>query len=134
MRLRRFVLGILLLLPAPLSAQTISDYTVRYYLTGAAAPLQTQAFTASSVTCNLPPPPPTSVINPTRLLWDDPANAGQVCQYVPGTGDVLLSFPAGAYEGTLAASNAGGVSGESARAPFSRVNPPLVPVGFRVVR
>jgi len=135
MRRLVFVLACLLL-AVPLSAQTpITDYRVRYYAPGATQPLQQDdPFPASAAQCNQAPPTGTNTVNPTRVVWDDPAVAGRVCIYTPAAGGALVSFPLGAYEGTLTAINSVGASGESARAPFSRAAAATAPSGLRFIR
>lgn len=119
----------------PLFAQTPTDYVARYYVAGASAPVQTESFNAGAITCNLAPSPPgTSTVNPTRLEWDDIAVAGRVCRRTSAGSGSLPSLPFGSYEATLTASNAGGTSAESNRAPFSRAAvAPGAPTAFRVV-
>jgi hypothetical protein len=127
-----------LLLAARVSAQppAIDSYTLRTYNVGAPQPLQTFNFLVAATVCNQTPPPPTSsTVNPTRAVWDDPANAGKVCIWTDAGGGPLFSAPTGAsYEATLTAVNQGGESPETPRAPFARLAPPGGRTGFRVVR
>ena len=124
-----------LALPASAQSSAATSFQIRYFNVGAPAPLQqSDTFLAQSISCNQTPPPPTqSTVNPTRAVWDDPDRTGRVCVYVAPSGSALLSFPVGAYEGSLVAINESGQS-ESARAPFSRVAPPAVKTGFRFVQ
>lgn len=112
------------------------SYQLRYYAPGATAPLQSSdIWTTAEIVCNQVPPTVTNSVNPTRVIWDDPANAGRVCIYtVPSVGKTLYSLPVGSYEGTLALTNAAGEGAESARAPFSRAAVPGVLTGVRLVR
>jgi hypothetical protein len=115
------------------NAQTPETYLARYYNAGASAPVQTEAFAASGAACNLLPSPGGSTVNPTLLEWNDIANVGRVCRRVSAGAGNLQSLPIGSYEATLSASNTGGTSPESNRAPFSRaVVAPGAPTGFRV--
>jgi hypothetical protein len=117
------------------SAQSqITDYDLSTYAQGASAPIQTYTFSAADVTCNLPPTPSGSTVNPSRAEWDDPDNVGQACQWQdPGTGP-LFSLPVGTYEGTLVARSLAGASEESNRAPFSREAVPAARTGLRFAR
>lgn len=129
-----FVLVLLLVWIAPVSAQTIASYTLRTFDVGAPMPRQTQPIQAPSVTCNLAPTSGGSTINPTHLEWNDTINAGRVCRVDQST--VLLALPVpGSYEGTLSATDDAGLeSAESNRAPFGRRAVPAAPTGFRLVR
>ena len=108
----------------------ITAVNLRQYLAGAPTPVAGPfTIAVASVTCNQAAPitPP-----PASLLWADPVNAGQVCQYIdPGTGP-LFARVYGALEGTL--TNLAGAleSPESVRAPFT--NPPIAPTAVRVRR
>lgn len=136
--LRSLALAVALLaaLAAAVSAQTapIDSYENRHYAAGAAAPTQTYTFPATATVCNQADPGSGVTVNPTRLIWDDPANPGRVCIHQFAAGSTLFSLPIGNYEGTLIAVNQGGASGESPRAPFSRLGPPSVPSGVRYGR
>ena len=138
MKLAALLAGMLLLSASLVQAQTapITDYLVKYYAPGATAPLQsTDPFSATSVLCGQAAPASTaSTVNPTRIVWDDPAIAGRVCIYAPASGATLLSFPVGAYEGTLTGINVVGVGAESARAPFTRAVAAGAPAGLRFIR
>ena len=111
-----------------------TSWTLRIYQPGSATALNTLAVPVASVTCNQAPvsstPPAT---NPTTWRWDDPATAGRDCVYADTTR--LIALADGNYEGTAVASNADGVSAESARVPFvrRRANPPGVPMGLRLI-
>ena len=113
----------------------IDSYQVRYYAPGAQAPLQqSDAFPSTSVQCNQVPPTILVTVNPTRLVWDDPAVPGRVCVMGLSGGSALVSFPVGNYEGTLAAINSAGSSPESGRAAFSRAATLSAPANFHLVR
>lgn len=124
-----------LLLASPVHAQTIASYQLKYYNVGATQPLQQgDAFPASAAVCNQTAPTGASTVNPGRVIWDDLANAGKVCIYTVPTSGSLPSLPTpGTYEGTLTAINTVG-SAESARAPFSRLGPPVAPTGTKFVQ
>lgn len=130
------VLAFALLVPLSTSAQSPpTSYEARFYIQGAPTPMSTFVFAASAAACSQPAPPgDAATVNPNRLVWDDTANPGQVCQYVAQAGDPLLSFPLGPYEGTLVAINQVGPSPESNRAPFARDAPTAAPTGYRVIR
>lgn len=116
-------------------AQTAENFQVKYFNAGAPQPLQqSDTFPATAVTCNQAPPTTVNTINPTRLVWSDPANAGRVCIYVTPATSSLQSFPFGSYEGVLVAINASGSSPDSNRAPFSRLAAPSAPTGFSFTR
>src|SRR5262245_1020479 len=96
-----FVLGMLLIAHAA-SAQSITAYPLKIYNVGATTPLSTTDLLAANVVCNQAPPTTTSTIDPTKVIWDDEANAGRLCIWTdPGTGP-LASLPFGAltYEAT----------------------------------
>lgn len=127
------------LVPVLASAQVTdapTSYELRIYNPGASQPTQATPFPASAVTCNLAPPSGAVATNPTTVVWDDPANAGKVCQYnfaVPGPGPIV-ALPSGNYEGAMAAINTEGSSPESNRAPFTRARPPAALTGVRFTR
>lgn len=138
-RATRRVLGIAVLLacvvglPRPVSGQSITSWTLRVYNQGAQLPLSTTTLLPISVMCNQAPPAAGPATNPSRVVWDDGANAGKVCIWTdPGTGP-LFSVPfGGTYDGTLAAINSAGTSPESVRAPFTRPGSvPASPSGLR---
>ena len=117
------------------SAQSITDYQLKYYAVGASAPTQTESFTAAAVTCNQTPPSAgASTVNPTKVSWDDPSTAGRACIYIAPAGAPLVSLPVGSFEGTLTAINAAGSSPESARVGFTRLAAPAVLSGLRLTR
>lgn len=114
----------------------ITGIQVNYYTPGAAQPFQLETIAIASVVCNLAPPSPTLTnVNPTRLVWDDPAHDGRVCVInETTTGGLLLSFPIGDYEGTIQNMSDAGLSGESNRAPFQKTPVPAPATTFRFVR
>jgi hypothetical protein len=130
--------GLLLLLTALAQAQAITSYTLTIYSAGTATVIGTPTvLPITAFSCNQPQPTVTPPTNPTRVVLNDPVNAGMACIYQdPGTGPLsALPFGAAAYEGTLKATNSAATSGESARSlPFTHpgVAPP-VPTGVRVV-
>lgn len=103
-------------------------YTLNVYVAGAS--VAQQSYPLGTVTCNQDDPGPGSNINPTKILWDDPANAGKVCQFT-GDSATILSRPIGNYEGALTLTTPGGVSAESSRIPFSVAARPAAPTGLR---
>lgn len=137
--MRRIMLlaAALVLLIAP-AAQAQDSWPFRTFAPGGLAPISTFVITPASVVCNLAPPAPgASRINPTKIAWDDPANAGKVCQFVDsGTGPLfaLPKSPTGvSYESTLEYVNAAGASGESLRSlPFTEQTVGARPTGLLV--
>lgn len=125
---------LLSLTAVPARAQTVESYQIQHYAVGATAPVQTDTFPAAAASCDQPDPGPASTVNPTRVIFADPVNAGRFCVYAVASGSQLFSLPVGNYEGSLVAINQGGASGESSRAPFSRLNAPPVPTAFRFGR
>lgn len=132
------VLLVLLLLPSVSYAQLpgVTGYEVRFYDFNAASPRQVEQFPADAATCNQAPSSPNaSTVNPTKFEFDDAAATGRVCHIfeVLNTG-ALFSVPIGQqFQATILQRNAAGLSGESNRAPFSRLAPPPGVTGFRVV-
>lgn len=135
------VLAVLSAAPSLASAQSIDGYRLNVYPAGAAptaTPITFFDFTKTAIECNQAPEvvPPGVPVNPRRVLWDDPDNAGRVCRWVdPGTGP-LFAVPFGAsYDAGLQAYNEAGRGPESDRVPFSRLSPPTVaPTGLRLIR
>lgn len=128
-----------LLLPSLAQAQTITSWQLRIYNVGAPAPISAPTdLLAANVVCNQAPPPATaSTVNPTRVVFDDPAVTGKVCQWTDAGTGPLASMPFGAltYEATVTAVNVAGSSPESVRASFTRPGlPPGVPTGLRFAK
>ena len=116
----------------PVSAQTITRWTLRVYNVGARQPLSSpiDLIAGQGVTCNLDPASAmTTQNNPIRAaVWNDPAAAGRVCAWVdPGTGALPSTPLGGSYEASMTATNATGTSGESARVPFPHPGVPASP-------
>jgi hypothetical protein len=120
----------------PASAQTVDSYLAKYFLPGAQLPIQTETFLATSTLCNQANPPSLNTVNPVKLVWDDPANAGKVCIFTDAANGPLHSLPIpGTYEGTLVAvNNVSGPSGDSNRAPFTSAAVIAAPANFRIGR
>jgi hypothetical protein len=125
MRGPRLLLGIIALglaFPATSRAQAV-DFNFRIYAAGARTPLgQPTLVPGGSVVCDREEPPDLTRLNPTTVVWDDPARVGRVCVYSdPGTGP-LASVPSGvsALELTVTQTRGGVESNESNRAPFSK--------------
>ena len=122
----------------PQAQVPIDGYRLNIYTgTGAAAPTTFLDFPIASIVCNQTPPAVTTPpVNPSRALWDDPANAGKVCEWIDSGTGPLAAVPLGSsYEATLQAYNAAGRGPESNRAPFSRLAPPTAaPTGLRLRR
>ena len=126
------------LLPSLASAQAITSYTLAITAPGSPPVLiSTTVIQAIAVTCNQAPPVGGSAINPTRAVFDDPANVGMVCIWTdPGSGPLsTLPFGATSYTATLIATDSAGDSPASvASPPFT--HPGLVrpaPTGLRLI-
>ena len=112
----------------------VDSYELRYYAPGAAAPTQTETFPGAAAVCDLPEPTGTVTVNPTRAYFSDINRAGRWCMISFAQNGVVASSPVGNYEATIVLTNAGGASGESPRAPFSRLAVPPAPVELRFGR
>lgn len=91
--------------------------------------------------CNQTPPtlPPGAVLNPGRIIVDDPNNTGMVCIYTdPGNGPLkTLPFGATQYTATLMWTDSTGNSVPSipSQPPFSVPGlVPGVPTGLKVIQ
>lgn len=125
-------------LPAHAQA-AVTKYTLLVIAPGqdpaTAAPVQSTDYQAGVFTCNQAPPTvPASVINPTHVSFDDPANAGKVCvaTLIATTLTALPNAPG--YVALLTATdNLGQVSPRSAASnPFSRQGAPAAPTTVRI--
>lgn len=139
--MKKFLLAIVMLLAlsAPALAQVpIDGYRLNVYATGATSPTTFFEFATAATVCNLVASAvvPGTPVNPSIVEWDDPANAGRVCQWTDtGTGPLRASPVGAAYEATLQGYNAAGRGPESNRAPFSRLAPPATaPAGLKLRR
>lgn len=132
-----FLSLVVVLIAAPAVAQTPDGVRLSIYQSGATSPTTSFDMLNAAIQCNQAPPAANaSTVNPTRVSWNDTANAGRVCQWTdPGTGP-LMALPLGAsYEGGLRFFNAAGSGPESTRAPFTRLGPPTVaPAGLLLTR
>jgi hypothetical protein len=121
---------------APLMAQTTVDYwQLSFYMPGATAPfVGPMDLTNTDVTCSQTKQGGSNV-NPTRAVWDDPANSALDCMASTSQG-ALIAWPIaiGNYEATLVAVNGAGVSPESNRAPFVVGVLAAAPTNVRAVR
>lgn len=130
--------AIVFVLASPAAAQILGA-RLNIYNSGAgptATPITFFDFLNAATVCNQVPPAavPSPVVNPTRAIWDDPANAGRVCIWTdPGTGP-LFSQPVGAsYLAGLQFFDAAGRGPESNRVPFGRqALTTVVPTGLRL--
>jgi hypothetical protein len=106
-------------------------YVLKIYPAGSSAATSTVTVPVASVQCNQAVVTG-STVNPTKWRFNDPNSAGRDCVYDDATR--LQGLADGNYEATAAASNADGLSAETARVPFvrRRPNPPAVPTGLRV--
>lgn len=136
--MKRFAV-LLCLWATPVYAQNpVTGYVVQYYNAGAPQPLtQTDTLPISAVTCGITPKvTQLNTINPTTVLWDDPANPTTAdCRVTLTASASLFGLPIGAnYEGAVVAVSAGGNSIPSNRAPFSLAPLPAVRTGLRFTR
>lgn len=128
--MKRFTFALVFFASAALAhaqAPNIVSYQEQTFAPGVdpttGSPIQTNTYAASLATCNQAPPvvPPT-VTNPTRIFFDDAANAGKVC-IVTLASALLPALPNGVgYVSTLSQTdNLGQTSPRSAASnPFSR--------------
>jgi hypothetical protein len=128
---------LLIFIGAPAFAQDApTSYELRIYAPGATAPQVTTPIALAAVTCNLEAPAGTVAINPTVAIWNDPANAGKVCQArldQAGPGPIV-ALASGPYEGAISGVNAEGAGVESNRGPFARARVPAAVTGLRFTR
>jgi hypothetical protein len=136
MRLTALIIA-LLLTAAPARAQVITSYTLTIYQAGTNTVVGIPTvIPVAALACNQPQPAAAPAVNPTRMAFNDPANAGQACIYTdPGTGPLLtLPFGAASYEGGLKATNSAATSAETRSAPFTHPGvAPAAPTGLRFV-
>jgi len=138
MKYSRIVLAALVVLLASVvsSQAQATGYDLQIYAVGAPAPQTVSPLSLADIVCNLAPPAGTSTVNPTRVLWDDPANVGKVCIWTPSVvaGSPLVVLPNGSYEGTVTVTDAAGTSAPSNRAPFSKAPVPAARTGVKLYR
>lgn len=125
----------LVMVAVPVLAQTgvPTSYTFKIFPAGSTTPVSTSTVPAANIQCDLAPSSG-STLNPTRWRWNDLARTGRQCELQDATR--LAALPDGLYNGTIAASNADGVLGESPLLPFERrrPNPPAVPTGGMIIQ
>ena len=135
--MRRRLTILVLLLAAPVEAQVTTSYTLTIYAAGTPTVISSATIPAASFVCNQAPVSGV-VVNPNKVLFLDPLNAGQDCVYAdPGTGPLAaLPFSAAGYEATVYATNSAGSSAESGRSlPFTHPGvAPFVVTGVKVIR
>lgn len=129
--------GLVLVVAGEASAQTITQWTARVYLAGAAAPLSPPAvLLAVNVACGQAKITGSNV-NPTKFAFQDPSNPLLDCVWLDDGTGILASTPFGGnFETTLTATNSLGTSAESSpRTPFTHPGSlPGVPLAFRALR
>ena len=141
------VLLSLWLLAVPSAAQTpeaVVSWDVEFFLAGVnpatGSPIQTANFTKAASACNQAKVsvPGGTLVNPGRIVLDDPDVANRDCVLGPNAAVTIGSLPFGVAH--FATSRTRGVTTVSDRSaasnPFSRVSvplPPAVPTGLRVV-
>lgn len=128
--------------PRQSQAQTITNYVVKVFNQGAAAPLTSTTLAASAFACGVTPKLVAgsgTTTNPSKIVFDDPSNpTGADCVYQDnGTGPILsLPFGSQVYVVAIDAVNAAGTSPDSQLSnPFA--HPGTVasaPTGVRVGR
>jgi hypothetical protein len=132
-------LALLLSTTAMAQPPNVVSYQVQLFPSGAntqtATPVQTTTIQAAAMQCGQTPPALTmSVVNPTRIFFEDPANATKVC-----TTDLAAFFatiPSGTYTATITwTDNIGLVADRSdASSPFEQRGKPIVLKGLRIGR
>jgi hypothetical protein len=136
---RTFLVVAALVLLGAIDAQAqsqVDSWTLSFYMPGASQPFQgPMPILNTDVTCSRPKQTTGSNTNPTRTVWDDPANSTLDCVAATTQG-VPIPFPTqvGNYEGALRAVNLAGTSAESNRAPFVVAVAPAAPTNLRLVR
>lgn len=128
------VVALLLLAARAFAQDAPTSYELRIYQ-GGTAPVSTTTFLASAVTCGLAKVtvPTTTIVNPVRVIWEDPADPTKDC--IADQSTYLLARPVGTYTASLVAVNEAGASAESARSnPFARSLPPDSPRAVRIAR
>ncbi len=141
MTIRPSLVLVLALIAAPAAAQSpnIVKYDQQVFAPGvdpaAGAPLWTNTYQVSAAACNQAPPTvPATVVNPTQVVFDDPAAAGRVCTIALAS-TLLTALPNQAgYLTTLTQTDTlGQTSARSAASnPFGRQGPPAAPTSVRV--
>lgn len=125
-----------MLIAAPAFAQTFDTVQLTFYAAASpTTPSTTFDFPIAAAVCNQPQPAVVPPVNPRRVVWDDPNNAGRACIWTDTPGGPLLGLPVGSsWELTARWKNATGVGVESNRAPFTRalLAPSGAPTGVRL--
>lgn len=138
---RLLFLFVFLGLASSASAQPTTGYQVKVLNQSTNAIVENLPITPAQVTCGQTPKvPPQSgtVVNPRKLIFDDPAAPTTAdCIYTdPGPGGIFSSLPFGStvYVATVAATNSAGTGPDSApTGPFTHPGaPPAVLTGVRV--
>lgn len=124
--------------------EAVVSWDIQFFQAGVnpdtGTPIQTSNFLKSASSCNQPDNPPftATVVNPARIVLDDPDNLGRDCVLANSSG-VLMSVPLGS--GLFAVAKARGVSLVSTRSaasnPFNRAIVPIapaVPAGLKVIQ
>jgi hypothetical protein len=134
----------LLLCSTPVRAQAITQVIHTVYLQGTNTVQQTATLNfPTGWSCGQKPkiPRPTvAVVNPTRIILDDPADATADCIFTDSAtangGLFSLPFGTNTYESTLKNVSSGGTSPESARSNlFTHPGAaPPAPTGTRIAR
>jgi hypothetical protein len=133
----------LLVVAAPLHAQTITGYTCPIRGFGPVV-ISVLSVPLGSMVCNQPQPLVTNTVNPTKLALDDPAfppspdPASRACIFTDGPAGVLALLPisANAYTGSCVADSSAGSSASSLPSnTFTRVAiVPTAPTNLRIYR
>jgi hypothetical protein len=113
--MRAWVFVVLLSLTGSVvQAQPVTSYSFAVSNKGAASPFQTTPIAVAAFLCGQTPKLPpitTAQANPSKIAFDDPADATKDCVFVDNGSGPLLSLPFGnqTYTATIAAVNAVGV-------------------------
>jgi len=135
--MRRILVGVVLavVLSGRLEAQSLVSVTLDIFYIGASSPFMSTTFVYTSTACNQPAPTTTgTVINPTRVIFDDPVNIGRFCVFAQPTFLGAVPIP-GSYTATVTVTDdLGRVSGRSAASPpFQRLAPLAAPTGLKLI-
>lgn len=124
---------------ASAQAPNVTSYTQEVFAPGVStvtgSPMWTNVYTASAAVCNQTAPTvPPSVVNPTRVFFDDAANPGRVCIVTLVSG-LLAALPnqSGYLTTMLQTDNLGQSSARSDPSnPFGRQGPPSKLTGVKI--
>lgn len=111
--------------------EPIASYELRVYPEGSQTP-QAHPIQLSQVTCDRDLEPET-LVNPTRIGWDDPDRVGRGC--LADVKSFLWSLTPGRYDAELLTVSAAGASPSARTSVFTLTPvPPPAPTGLRPVQ